>query len=138
MNEFQEVLRVECKILTYGIRGEHLLNEFQEALRVECRVYGRDGQGIKLKRFICMFNLLTHVVILQNINDTKVQNNIICFMKHLGFLFSWNQLCPCWHVHTKLDLEPAKKVAKKISTPTLQTYSSRHCTKKPSLILLCT
>ena len=58
------------------MRGENLLNEFQEALRVECRVYGRDGQGIKLKRFICMFKLLTHVVILQNINDTKVQHHM--------------------------------------------------------------
>lgn len=83
------------------------MNELQEAMRVERRIHGGDGQGIKLKRFICMFDLLSRVVLLQNIYDTQVENNIVCLMKDLGFLFSWNPLRPCRHVHTKLDLEPA-------------------------------
>lgn len=67
----EECCVFRTKILTcYGIRREHLLNELQEAMWVELRIHSGDGQGIKLKRFICMFDLLRRVVLLQDIYDT--------------------------------------------------------------------
>lgn len=99
---------------------EDLLNEFQEALGVECRVNCGDGEGIELKRFVCVFNLFTHVVVLQYINNTQVKNNVICLRKHLYFLYPRNLFCPCWHIHTKLDLESAQDVRKKISIQILK------------------
>jgi len=86
---------------------ENFLNELQEASRVKRWVNRRYGYRVKLKGLVCMLDLLAHVILLQYVDDSQVQDNIIDLMER-WFPLSRFTFCSGRHVDPELNLKPAK------------------------------
>lgn len=91
-------------------RRENLLYKLQEAAGVKSGVHGGDGERIELQGLVGVLDLLGHVVVLQYVDDSEVENHVVHLVENALFFFSvphwvWDPLRPRRHVHAQLDLE---------------------------------